>query len=166
MGKNNEYFEQLKKYFFEEMGPTDEQTFQDPTLQSFANFYTQKRTLYAYNCNNPEMSDAGRMICECFLAGKLTKILLKDAANTMDDLYFVGRIEDVLSVNMGCDIYDLLKTTMEVLSVGGYDRMIEKQKALLRPNLTYHLDINTSSVQTVLTILYTVFLMGAAVELR
>ena len=58
MGKNNGYFEELKKYFFEKMGPTDEQTFEDPTLQSFANFYTQKRTLYAYNCDNPEMSDA------------------------------------------------------------------------------------------------------------
>ena len=43
--------------------------------------------------------------------------------------------------------------------------MIEKQEAL-RPNLTHHLDINTNSIQTVLTILYTAFLMGAAVELR
>jgi hypothetical protein len=166
MGKNNSYFEDLKKYFFAKMGPADQQTFEDPTVQSFANFYTQKRMLYAYNCDNPKMSDASRMICECFLAGKLTKILLQDAANTMDDLYFVGRIEDVLTVNMGCDIYDLLKTTMQVLSVGGFYDMIEKKEALLHPNLTYHLDINTNSVQTVLTILYTTFLMGAAVELQ
>ena len=84
----------------------------------------------------------------------------------MDDLYFVGRIEEVLTVNMGCDIYELLKTTMEVLSVGGFYDMIEKKEALLHPNLTHHLDINTNSVQMVLTILYTTFLMGAAVELQ
>ena len=47
-----------------------------------------------------------------------------------------------------------------------YDKMIEKQKALLRPCLTYQLDINTNSIQMVLTILYTAFLMGAAVELQ
>ena len=44
--------------------------------------------------------------------------------------------------------------------------MIEKQRALLHPNLIHHLDINTNSIQTVLTILYTAFLMGAAVELQ
>ncbi len=165
MGKNNGYFDDLKKYFFEKMGPTNEQTFEDTTVRSFADFYTQKRMLYAYNCDNPEMSNASRMICECFLAGKLTKILLEHA-DTKDDLYFVGRIEDILSVNMGCDIYELLKTTMEVLSVGGFYDIIEKKEALLHPNLTYHLDINTNSVQMVLTILYTTFLMGAAVELR
>lgn len=165
MGKNNGYFEDLKKYFFEKIGPTDQQTFEDPTIQSFANFYTQKRMLYAYNCDNPEMSDGGRMIYECFLAGKLTRILLEHS-DTENDLYYVGRIEDILSMNMGHDMTDLLKNTMDVLSVGGYDKMIEKQKALLRPNLTHHLDINTSSVKTVLTILYTAFLMGAAVELQ
>lgn len=165
MGKNNDYFEQLKKYFFEEIGPTDEPTFENPTIQRFADFYTQKRMLYAYNCDRAEMSDAGRMICECFLAGKLTRILLEHS-DTENDLHYISRIEDILSINMGHDMTDLLKNTMDVLSVGGYDKMIEKQKALLRPNLTYHLDINTSSVQTVLTILYTVFLMGAAVELQ
>ena len=165
MGKNNGYFEELKKYFFEQMGPTDQPTFDNPTLQSFADFYTQKRMLYAYNCDNPKMSDADGMICECFLAGKLTRILLEHS-DTENDLYFVGRIEDILSMNMGHDMTDLLKNTMDVLSVGGYDKMIEKQKALLHPNLTYHLDINTSSVQTVLTILYTAFLAGAAVELQ
>ncbi len=165
MGKNNGYFEELKKYFFEQMGPTDQQAFDNPTLQSLADIYTQKRMLYAYNCDRPEMSNGGRMICECFLAGKLTRILLEHS-DTENDLYFVGRIEDILSMNMGHDMTDLLKNTMEVLSVGGYDKMIEKQKALLRPSLTHHLDINTSSVQTVLTILYTTFLMGAAVELQ
>ena len=165
MGKNNGYFEDLKKYFFEEMGPTDQQTFEDPTVQSFANFYTQKRMLYAYNCDNPEMSDTGRMICECFLAGKLTRILLEHS-DTENDLHYIGRIEDILTINMGHDMTDLLKNTMEVLSVGGYEEMIAKQKVLLRPNLTYHLDINTSSVQMVLTILYTAFLTGAAVELQ
>ena len=164
MGKNNGYFEELKKYFFEKMGPTDEQTFEDPAMQSFADFYTQKRMLYAYNCDNPEMSNAGRMIYECFLAGKLTRILLEHS--DLDDIHYITRIEDILNMNMGHDMTDLLKNTMEVLSVGGYDKMIEKQKALLHPNLTYHLDINTSSVQMVLTILYTTFLMGAAVELR
>lgn len=165
MGKNNDYFEDLKKYFFEEMGPTDQQTFENPTMQSFADFYTQKRMLYAYNCDRAEMSDAGRMICECFLAGKLTRILLEHS-DTEKDLHYISRIEDILSINMGHDMTDLLKNTMDVLSVGGYGEMTEKQKALLHPNLTYHLDINTNSIQTVLTILYTAFLMGAAVELQ
>ena len=165
MGKNNDYFEDLKKYFFEEMGPTDQQTFENPTMQSLADFYIQKRMLYAYNCDRAEMSNAGRMICECFLAGKLTRILLEHS-DTEKDLHYISRIEDILSINMGHDMSDLLKNTMEVLSVGGYGEMIEKQKALLRPNLTHHLDINTNSVQTVLTILYTAFLMGAAVELQ
>lgn len=164
MGKNNGYFEELKKYFFEQMGPTDQPTFDNPTLQSFADFYTQKRMLYAYNCDNPKMSAADGMICECFLAGKLTRILLEHS--DPDDIHYITRIEDILNMNMGHDMTDLLKNTMDVLSVGGYDKMIEKQKALLHPNLTYHLDINTSSVQTVLTILYTTFLMGAAVELQ
>lgn len=165
MGKNSDYFEDLKKYFFEEMGPTDQQTFENSTLQSFADFYTQKRMLYAYNCDRAEMSDAGRMICECFLAGKLTRILLEHS-DTEKDLHYISRIEDILSINMGHDMSDLLKNTMEVLSVGGYGEMIEKQRALLHPNLTHHLDIDTNSIQTVLTILYTAFLMGATVELQ
>lgn len=165
MGKNSGYFEDLKKYFLKEMGPTDQQTFENPTMQSFADFYTQKRMLYAYNCDRAEMSDGSRMICECFLAGKLTRILLEHS-DTENDLYYIGRIEDILTINMGHDMSDLLKNTMDVLSVGGYEKMIEKQKVLLSPNLTYHLDINTNSVQTVLTILYTTFLMGAAVELQ
>ena len=165
MGKNNGYFEELKKYFFEQMGPTDQPTFDNPTLQSFADFYTQKRMLYAYNCDNPKMSDADGMICECFLAGKLTRILLEHS-DTENDLYFVGRIEDILNMNLGCDIEELLNTTMSALSVGGYEELKEKQRVLLRPSLTHQLDINKNSVQTVLTILYTTFLMGAAVELR
>jgi hypothetical protein len=165
MGKNNDYFEDLKKYFFEEMGPTDQQTFENPTMQSFADFYTQKRMLYAYNCDRAEMSDAGRMICECFRAGKLTRILLEHS-DMENDLYYIGRIEDILSINMGHDMTDLLKNTMEVLSVGGYEELKEKQRVLLRPCLTHQLDISKNSVQTVLTILYTAFLMGAAIELR
>ena len=165
MGKNNDYFEDLKKYFFEEMGPADQPTFDNPTLQSFADFYTQKRMLYAYNCDRSEMSGGGRMICECFLAGKLTRILLEHS-DTENDLYFVGRIEDILNMNLGCDIEELLNTTMSALSVGGFGELKEKQKVLLRPCLTHQLDINKNSVQTVLTILYTTFLMGAAVELQ
>ena len=165
MGKNNGYFEELKKYFFEQMGPTDQPTFDNPTLQSFADFYTQKRMLYAYNCDNPKMSDADGMICECFLAGKLTRILLEHS-DTENDLYYIGRIEDILSMNMGHDMDELLQTTMSALSVGGFGELKEKQKVLLRPCLTHQLDINTNSIQMVLTILYTVFLMGAAVELQ
>ena len=111
------------------------------------------------------MSDGGRMICECFLAGKLTRILLEHS-DTENDLYFVGRIEDILSMNMGHDMDELLQTTMSALSVGGFGELKEKQKVLLRPCLTHQLDINKNTVQTVLTILYTTFLMGAAVELR
>ena len=165
MGKNNGYFEELKKYFFEQMGPTDQPTFDNPTLQSFADFYTQKRMLYAYNCDNPKMSDADGMICECFLAGKLTRILLEHS-DTENDLYYIGRIEDILSMNMGHDMDELLQTTMSALSVGGFGELKEKQKVLLRPCLTHQLDISKNSVQTVLTILYTTFLMGAAVELQ
>ena len=165
MGKNNDFFEELKKYFFEEMGPTDQQAFENPTLKSLADIYTQKRMLYAYNCDRPEMSNGGRMICECFLAGKLTRILL-EYSYTGDDLYFVGRIENILNINMGHDMDELLQTTMSALSVGGFGELKEKQKVLLRPCLTHQLDINTNSIQMVLTILYTVFLMGAAVELR
>jgi hypothetical protein len=165
MGKNNGYFEELKKYFFEQMGPTDQQAFDNPTLQSLADIYTQKRMLYAYNCDRPEMSNGDRMICECFLAGKLTRILLEHSY-TGDDLYFVGRIENILNINMGHDMDELLQTTMSALAVGGFGELKEKQKVLLRPCLTHQLDISKNSVQTVLTILYTTFLMGAAVELR
>ena len=164
MGKNNGYFEELKKYFFEQMGPTDQQAFDNPTLQSLADIYTQKRMLYAYNCDRPEMSNGGRMICECFLAGKLTRILLEHS--DPDDIHYITRIEDILNMNMGHDMDELLQTTMSALSVGGFGEIKAKQKVLLRPCLTHQLDINTNSIQMVLTILYTVFLMGAAVELQ
>ena len=104
------------------------------------------------------------MICECFLAGKLTRILLEHS--DPDDIHYITRIEDILNMNMGHDMDELLQTTMSALSVGGFGEIKAKQKVLLRPCLTHQLDINTNSIQMVLTILYTVFLMEAAVELR
>ena len=146
---NTEYFETLKNQLEELIGPSDPKVFENRTLQGFS-LFTQNRALYNFNSPYDTMQDC---ISECFFAGALTSLMLKNSTAE------VAELEEILRINMGRDFNFLLSNTMEVLGVGGYEEILTKQNALLNSNLlTYQM--NETPMAIILTGLYTVFMFG------
>ena len=146
---NTEYFETLKNQLEELIGPSDPKVFENRTLQGFS-LFTQNRALYNFNSPYDTMDDC---ISECFFAGVLTSIMLKNTTSEVPEL------EEILKINMGRDYRTLLSTTMEVLSVGGYEEILSKQKRILGSKLlTYQM--NETPMGVILTGLYTIFMFG------
>ena len=146
---NTEYFETLKNQIEELIGPSNPEVFKNRTLQGLS-LFTQNRALYNFNSPYDTMDEC---ISECFIAGVLTSIMLKNSTAEVTEL------EEVLKINTGRDFASLLGTTMEVLSVGGYEEIISKQEKILNSNLlTYQM--NETPMAIILTGLYTVFMFG------
>lgn len=160
MGKNIALFEHQKKFLSNVLGPTDEPPFAQ-TLEKLGDWYAEKIVLFAYNCNIEEMKSGRTIVLDCFRAGIFARMFV-DKTSPTNDPFYIGKIEEILTINLGCDMSTLVRATMEMMSVGRYDSVKAREEILLCQSLTHQIS-ETANMQEMLTILGAVFMVGASV---
>ena len=164
MSMNLDYYECLKEVLCKALGPINPTTFENKTVISFADFFTQKFLIGVYNSNRAEFESSEFLVSSCFYAGIVTNLIYQNIDKT--DIEYVGTLQSVLELNLFC-IEELLKTSIDVLGeVGWLENIEDKKKILFQQSLTHQIDFNEKSLQMVLTTFYTIFMVSAALELR
>ena len=164
MSMNIECYERLKELLCAKIGPTDPTAFEDKALTNYANFFTQKFLLGVYNANRNDFEDSKFLVSSCFYAGIVTNLIYKNVDK--NDIENVGNLQSVLELNLFCT-EELLKTSIDVLGEVGWLVDIEDKKEILfQQFLTHQININENSLQEVLTILYTIFIVSVSLELQ
>lgn len=160
MSKNIALYEHQKIFLSNVLGPTDKPTFAQ-TLEKLGDWYAEKIVLFAYNCNMAEMKLGSTIVSDCFLAGVFARMFI-DKTTPTNDPFYVGKIEEILTINLGCDMPTLVRSTMDMMSVGRYEDIERKKEILLCQSLTHQIS-ETANMQEMLTILGAVFMVGASV---
>ena len=164
MSMNIECYERLKELLCSKIGPTDPSSFEDKALMHYGNFFTQKFLIGVYNSNRTDFENSEFLLASCFFAGIVTNLIYKTVDK--NDIENVSNLQSVLELNLFCT-EELLKTSIDVLGSVGWLVDIENQKEiLLQQFLTHQININENSLQEVLTILYTVFMVSVSLELQ
>lgn len=164
MSMNLDYYECLKEVLCKALGPTDPMIFENKTIMSFADFFTQKFVMGVYNSNKTEFEDSNFLVSSCFYAGIVTNLIYRNIDKS--EIEYVGTLQSVLELNLFCT-EELLKTSIEVLGEVGWLDMIENKKDILfKQSFTHRININQSNLQIVLTTLFTVFMISASLELQ
>ncbi len=162
--KNTVYYEHLKEILKNKIGPISMDVIENETINCFGDYFTQTLLLRVFNCPEKEFENSEFLISSCFYGGIITNLIYQNTDKT--DLEYVGKIQSILELNL-FHTEELLKTSIDVLGKVGWLEDIEKRKeVLLRQSLTHQLNVNETGLQLMLTTLYGIFMIAAAIELR
>lgn len=158
------YYEHLKELLENKIGPVSMDIIENETIRGFGDYFTQMLLLRAFNCPQKEFNNSEFLISSCFYGGIIANLVYQKTDRT--DLEYVGKIQSILEINVFCT-EELLKTSIGVLGKVGWLKEIEKKKdILLCQSLTHQLDINKTGLQVMLTTLFGIFMVSAAMELH